>query len=307
VVAPADVPDPVGRGVRAARLGLASNVGLVVIKISVGVVGHAYALVADGVESMADVLSSGIVWAGLRIADRPADDNHPFGHGKAEAIATAIVSLLLVGAAVWIAISAIHGISTPHRLPASYTLAVAAVVIVVKEMLYRRVRGVADQVGSTVVRADAWHHRSDAVSSAAAFIGIGVALLGNHFIGGPGWEAADDWAALVAAGIVAMNGVRTMQPAVAELMDAAPEPAFLARVEHAASTVPGVELIEKLKVRRSGFGYYVELHAQADPGMSLFDAHELSGQVKGAIQAVAPRVRGVLVHMEPFRPAAARH
>jgi cation diffusion facilitator family transporter len=297
-----DVADPVGRGVRAARLGLAANVALVVIKISVGVAGHAYALVADGVESSADVLSSGVVWAGLRIADRPADDNHPFGHGKAEAIAAAVVSLLLLAAAAWIAAAAVRGISTPHRLPAAYTLFVAAIVIVVKEILYRRVRRVADQVGSTAVRADAWHHRSDAVSSAAAFLGISIALLGHHYIGGAGWEAADDWAALVAACIVAVNGIRTLQPAVAELMDAAPEPALLARVEHAAATVPGVELIEKLKVRRSGFGYYVELHAQADPGMSLHDAHELSGMIKGAILAAGPRVRGVLVHMEPYHP-----
>jgi cation diffusion facilitator family transporter len=305
VTNPPDVADPVGRGVRAARLGLASNLVLVIIKISVGVVGHAYALVADGVESSADVMSSGIVWAGLRIADRPADQNHPFGHGKAEAIAGAVVSLLLLLAAVWITVAAIHGIATPHRLPAPYTLVVAAIVIVVKETLYRRVRRVAAQVGSTAVWADAWHHRSDAVSSAAAFIGIAVALLGQRYIGGPGWEAADDWAALVAACIVTLSAFRTLQPAVAQLMDAAPEPALLARVEHAASTVPGVELIEKLKVRRSGFGYYVELHAQADPEMSLFDAHELSGRVKGAIKAAAPQVRAVLVHMEPFRPVGA--
>jgi cation diffusion facilitator family transporter len=303
VTSPRDVGDPIGRGVRVARLGLAANVALVAIKISVGVVGHAYALVADGVESSADVLSSGVVWAGLRIADRPADENHPFGHGKAEAIASAVVSLLLLVASVWIAVAAVHGISTPHRLPAPYTLVVAAVVIVVKEMLYRRVRRVADQVGSTAVRADAWHHRSDAISSTAAFLGIGIALLGQHYVGGTGWEAADDWAALLAAVIVATNGIRTLEPAVADLMDAAPEPALLARVEHAAATVPGVELVEKLKVRRSGLGYYVELHAQADPGMSLHDAHELSGQVKGAIMAAAPRVKGVLVHMEPYHPS----
>jgi cation diffusion facilitator family transporter len=155
VTATRDVADPVGRGVRAARLGLAVNVVLVVIKISVGVVGHAYALVADGVESSADVLSSSVVWAGLRIADRPADENHPFGHGKAESLAGAVVSLLLLLAAVWIAAAAVHGITTPHHVPAAYTLVVAAIVIVVKEILYRRVRHVADQVGSRSVRADA--------------------------------------------------------------------------------------------------------------------------------------------------------
>jgi cation diffusion facilitator family transporter len=303
VTATRDVADPVGRGVRAARLGLAVNVVLVVIKISVGVVGHAYALVADGVESSADVLSSSVVWAGLRIADRPADENHPFGHGKAESLAGAVVSLLLLLAAVWIAAAAVHGITTPHHVPAAYTLVVAAIVIVVKEILYRRVRQVADQVGSRSVRADAWHHRSDAVSSAAAFLGISIALLGQRYIGGPGWEAADDWAALVAACIVAVNGVRTLEPAVADLMDAAPEPALLERVTLAAALVPGVQLIEKLKIRRSGLGYYVELHAQAFPNMTLHDAHELSGQIKGAIMAVAPRARGVLVHMEPYHPS----
>ena len=303
MTSPRDDADPVGRGVRAARLGLAANVVLVAIKISVGVVGHAYALVADGIESSADVLSSSVVWAGLRIADRPADDNHPFGHGKAESIAAAVVSLLLLAASVWIAGAAVHGIVTPHRLPAPYTLVVAAIVIIVKEALYRRVRRVADLVGSTSVRADAWHHRSDAISSAAAFLGISVALLGNRYIGGPHWESADDWAALVAAGIVAINGVRTLEAAVADLMDAAPEAALLERVTRAAADVPGVELIEKLKIRRSGLGYYVELHAQADPDMSLHDAHELSGKIKGAIRAVAPHARGVLVHMEPFHPA----
>lgn len=302
--APTASPDPIARSVRATRLGLAWNLALVAIKISVGVVGHAYALVADGVESSADVLSSGVVWAGLRIADRPADENHPFGHGKAEAIAAAVVSLLLLVSAVWITVAAIHGISTPHHLPELYTLAVAAVAIVVKELLYRRVRQVAQQVGSHAVQADAWHHRSDAISSTAAFLGISVALLGHHFIGGPGWEAADDWAALVAAAIVALNGVRSIETAVADLMDAAPEPELLATVEQAAVGVPGIEMIEKLKIRRSGVGYYVELHAQADPDMSLHDAHELSGRVKYAILAAAPRVKGVLVHMEPFHPVA---
>ncbi len=295
-----DVVASAGRGMEAARIGVVANLMLVAVKISVGVVGHSYALVADGVESSADVLSSGVLWAGLRIAARPEDEDHPFGHGKAEAIAAAVSSLFLLAAAMWIVVAAIHGIRTPHRMPQPYTLLVAAAVIVVKAALYRRVRRVADEVGSIAVRADAWHHRSDAISSAAAFVGIGVALLGRRYVGGMGWEAADDWAALVAAAVVAINGIRTLEPAVADLMDAAPDRALLDRVRVAASDVPGICRIEKLKVRRSGLGYYVDLHAQADPLLSLHDAHELSGQVKGAIIGATPRVRGVLVHMEPY-------
>jgi cation diffusion facilitator family transporter len=176
----------------------------VLVKLIAGIVGHANALVADAVESSADIFSSLIVWMGLSIAARPADEDHPYGHGKAEPLAAAVVSLMLLGAAVGISILAIREIRIPHHLPSPFTLFVAAGVIIVKEILYRRVSRVGKDVGSTAVTADAWHHRADAVSSLAAFIGISIAL-----IGGRGWEAADDWAALVAAILVAVNGVRT--------------------------------------------------------------------------------------------------
>src|SRR5687768_15199498 len=157
-----------------------------------------------------------IVWTGLSIASRPADENHPFGHGKAEPIAAAIVSLMLLGAAVGIAVIAVREIMRPHQAPAPFTLFVAAAVILVKETLYRRVARVGRETGSTAVAADAWHHRSDAISSGAAFVGIAIALLG-----GPGWEAADDWAALVAAFLITVNAGRTLRPALSGLMDEA--------------------------------------------------------------------------------------
>jgi cation diffusion facilitator family transporter len=297
---PTPISEPTQRAVRSAQAGLLVNALLVAIKLSAGILGHAYALIADGIESSTDIVSSAVVWAGLRIAERPADDNHPFGHGKAEPIAAAVVSLLLLGAAAGIATASVHQIQTPHRLPSPFTLVIAGAVIVVKEALYRRVRDVATTVDSAAVHADAWHHRSDAISSAAAFVGIGVALLGSRLVPGPRWETADDWGALVAATVVVLNSIRALQPALADLMDAAPGGGVVQRVQQAAAAVHGVELVEQVKVRRSGLGYYVDLHAQADPTMSLYDAHELSGRIKGSIFQAAPRVRGVLVPMEPY-------
>ena len=277
-----------------------TNAVLVVVKLVAGLVGNANALVADAVESSADIFSSLIVWLGLSIAARPADEDHPYGHGKAESIAAAVVSLMLLGAAIGIAIISIREILTPHRLPAPFTLFVAAGVIATKEILYRRVSRVGKEVGSPVVTADAWHHRADAISSLAAFIGISIAL-----IGGPGWEAADDWAALVAAVVVAVNGIRTLRPAIAGLMDEAPDRSVKERALDAATNVKGVRSVENLNVRSYGLGFYVDLHVKADADISLESAHEIAANVKYAILEAIPSVVSVLVHMEPYRESLA--
>lgn len=288
------------RGVRAVQFGFVLNALLASTKFVAGVVGHSHALVADAIESAADLVSSLIVWSGLRIAARTADEEYHFGYGKAESIAAAVVSLFLLGAATGIAVTAIREIRTPHQLPAPFTLAVLVGVIVVKELLFRKVNAVGAATGSTAVAADAWHHRSDAITSAAAFVGISVAL-----VGGPGWEAADDWAALLAAGIILVNGGLILRRSVHELMDRAPTREVLQAVADAAYGVEGVCLVEQLRVRRSGLAHFVDIHAQADPAMSLHDAHELSGRIKGAIRLALPSAAGVLVHMEPFEGPAA--
>ena len=282
------------RAIRWAQAGLLTNALLVFVKLFAGIIGHSNALIADAVESSADIFSSLIVWMGLSIAARPADEDHPYGHGKAEPLAAAVVSLMLLGAAVGISIIAIRDIRTPHHLPAPFTLFIAAGVIIVKEILYRRVSRVGKEVGSTAVTADAWHHRSDAISSLAAFIGISIALLG-----GRGWEAADDWAALVAALVVAVNGARTLRPAISGLMDEAPDRTVKERALHAAAEVNGVRSVENLNVRSSGVGFYVDLHVKADPKLSLEDAHEIAAKVKYAILEAIPSCVNVLVHMEP--------
>lgn len=290
--------DGVKRGIRSAQLGMLVNTGLAMTKLVAGVVGNSYALVADAVESIADIFSSLIVWSGLSVASRDPDETYPFGYGKAESLAAAIVSLMLLGAAAGICIEAIKEIRTPHHTPAPWTLAVLVGVIIVKALLSKRVGGIGHTIGSTAVQADAWHHMSDAITSAAAFVGIAIAVLG-----GPGWEAADDWAALVASGIIVYNGLSMLRPAVADLMDRSAGPEVLDPVRRAAESVPGVLATEKLAMRRTGMTYRVTIHVQTDPEMPLHEAHVLSGKVKSAIRAAMPRVQSVLVHMEPFDAA----
>ena len=201
---------------------------------------------------------------------------------------------MLLGAALGIAVAAVGEMMTPHHMPAPFTLAVIAAVIPVKEILYRWVLRVGSETGSTAVKADAWHHRSDAITSGAALIGIGVALWG-----GPGWESADDWAALLAAFVIALEWHLLLRPAIHDLMDRMPERPVLEQIAAVALGVDGVRAIEKLRVRKVGMEYFVDLHVQADETMPLLEAHNLSGKVKGAIRAAVPEVAGVLIHMEP--------
>lgn len=278
---------------------MAANAALALVKGVAGVAGHSFALVADAGESLADIVGSLVVWSGLRVAAQDPDHEHPWGHGKAEPMAAAFVGLMLLTAATAIAVKAMHGILVPHPVPAAWTLVVIAAVVFVKESLYRRLTRVADQVGSGAVEAEAWHHRSDAISSGAAFLGVGVAVLG-----GAPYYWADEAAALVAAVLIARGGWRILRVASHELMDGAPDASLLASAERAACAVEGVCMVEKVMARKVGSRYFVDLHVQADPTLSLHDAHILSGMVKTAIRRAVPTVENVLVHMEPFEGEA---
>jgi cation diffusion facilitator family transporter len=291
----------VRHGIRAAQVGMLINATLAIAKLIAGLVGNAYALVADAIESTADIFASGIVWRGLAIAALPADEDHPFGHGKAEPLAAAVVSVMLIGAAIGITLEAASEIRHPHHAPAPWTLVVLVVVMFVKTLLSRRVKAVGVDLGSSAVKADAFHHLSDAITSSAAFVGISIAL-----IGGPGWESADDWAAIVAAGIIAYNGIAMLRPAFNDLMDRMPGEEVVAPVRRAAEAVPGVLAIEKLYVRPMGTSFRVTVHVQAEPTMPLQDAHVLGGRVRRAIREAVPRVQDVLVHMEPFEVSSLR-
>jgi cation diffusion facilitator family transporter len=290
------------RSIRAAQAGVASNFLLALVKIAAGVLGHTYALIADGVESFADVAASLIVWGGIAVGARPPDADHPYGHGKAEAVAAATVSVMLLAAAVGIALEAVQEIRTPHQFPAWWTLGVLLGVVAVKGLLARRVKAVGRASGSTAVEADALHHLSDAITSAAAFVGIGAALLGRKLGGGPRWAAADDWAALLASVVIAYNGASMFMSGLHDLMDRSPGESVLGPLRTAALAVDGVCAVEKLTARRVGNGYRVTIHVQASPVMTLAEGHTLGGRVKHALYGAGQRVQSVLVHMEPFEP-----
>lgn len=281
-------------GVRATVVGMLVNGVLALAKGAAGILGNSYALIADAIESAADVVTSLIVTVALRMAGRPADQNHPYGHGKFEPLAAALVSVVLFGAAVVITVASIAEIRTPHHAPEPYTLIVLVVVIVVKEALARRTKAKGVELDSVAVKTDAFHHRADALTSAAAFVGISVALLG-----GPGFEIADDIAAVMAAAVIAVNAVLLMKPAVFELIDTAPDPEFAKTVRDIADTVPGVLGTHKCVVRKVGFALYVDLDVLCDPDQSIRHGHEVAHNVGEAIHRALPLVAKVLVHVEP--------
>jgi len=283
-------------GARVALLGLVINVVLASVKIVAGVVGHAYVLIADGIESALDVGGSIVIWGGLTVAARPPDTTHPYGHGKAEPIAALVVAICVLAAAIGLAIESVREILTPHHGPAPFTLAILVAVIVIKEFLFRYVNRIGRDLESTAVQTDAWHHRSDALTSTAAFIGISLAL-----IGGERWQSADDWAALFACAVIAANGLRLALPAFQEIMDTAPSGKIVRSILAVASGVPGVVEVEKCHARKMGLDYYVDLHVGVDGNISVHQGHEIAHRVKSAIQQSEPRVADVLVHIEPAR------
>jgi len=283
-------------GARVALLGLVINVVLASVKIVAGVVGHAYVLIADGMESALDVGGSIVIWGGLTVAARPPDRTHPYGHGKAEPLAALVVAICVLAAAIGLAIESVREILTPHHGPAPFTLAILVVVIVIKEFLFRYVNRIGQDLESTAVQTDAWHHRSDALTSGAAFIGISVAL-----IGGERWQSADDWAALFACAVIAANGVRLALPAFQEIMDTAPGGKILRSILAVASSVPGVVEVEKCHARKMGLDYYIDLHLGVDGNISVHEGHEIAHRVKSAIQQSDSRVADVLVHIEPAK------
>ncbi len=283
------------RGARASLVGLIVNVLLVAGKLTAGLLGHSYALVADAVESSLDVFGSFVVWRGLRIAAVPADDKHPYGHGRAEPLAGIIVAMMLFVAGVGITAGAVHELFTPAEVPEAYTLVVLLAVVAIKEGMYRYAGRVARQTGSATVNIDAWHHRSDAITSLAAALGISVAL-----VGGPRYAHADELAALVAAAIIVLNAWLLARQPLGDLMDTH-RPQVADRSRSVAESVPGVAAVEKIRTRKTGLRYLIDMHVEVDPAMPVREAHAVAHDVKDAVCRAMPDVQDVLVHLEPHR------
>ncbi len=285
---------PAHAGIRSIRHGIFANLFLALVKGLVGFWGHSFALIADAIESTADIFTSLIVWIGLKSASKPPDEDHPYGHGRAEPLAGIVVALSLFGAAIYIGYESIRLIKTPHQTPAAYTLIVLTGVIIIKEFMFRYVTRIANDIGSTAVKGDAWHHRSDAITSLTAAIGITIAI-----IGGKGYENADDWAALIAACFIVFNAWHIFVPALNEVMDKAPPQYLLEEVKTLAREVPGVQDVEKCFIRKSGFEFFVDIHVVVDSNLTVKEGHKIGHDVKDYIMKHKPLIYNVLTHIEP--------
>ncbi|MEX1003428.1 MAG: cation diffusion facilitator family transporter [Crocinitomicaceae bacterium] len=271
-----------------------SNTCLAIIKGLAGFFGNSYALMADAIESTTDIFSSLLVLFGLKYAKRPADENHPYGHGKIEPLITFIVVAFLVGSAVVIIYQSIQHIRTPHETPSSWTLIVLAVIILWKEISFRIVIKKSKETNSSSLRADAWHHRSDAITSVMAFIGISIAL-----ILGEGYETADDWAALLAAAFILYNSYLIFRPALGEVMDEHLYDNLILKIRKKSLEVEGILDTEKCFVRKTGMKYHVDLHAIVDGKISVEEGHDLAHDLKDHLRREIPDLAQVLIHIEP--------
>ena len=281
-------------GIRETLFGIVTSAVLGAVKILAGILGHSYALIADGAESVLDILSSFAVLGGLKAAAAPPTRKYPYGYGKAEPLAALVVATVLFAAAFGIAIQSVREILTPQHAPAPFTLIVLVGVVLTKELLFRRLQRAGNKIQSTAVMTDAWHHRADAVTSIAAFIGISVAL-----IGGEGYESADAWAALIACLVIAYNGVRLFRSGIREVIDAAPSPAVDQRVRSMASGVEGVIGIDKCRIRKSGLVTFIDIHVVVDGEITVDEGHNIAHRVKDVLLASEFVVQDVSVHIEP--------
>lgn len=282
--------------VKTTYFSIISNTLLAAIKWIAGYFGNSYALIADAIESTSDILSSTLVLVGIKYSSKPADENHPYGHGRVETLVTFLVVGFLTVSSIIIARQAIINIQTPHELPKAYTLIVLAGIILWKEISYRLVIKKSEETKSSSLKADAWHHRSDAITSVAAFIGITVAI-----ILGKGFESADDWAALLASFFILYNCYLIIRPALGEIMDEHVHEDIVYQVREISKTVTGVIDTEKCFVRKSGMKYYVDLHIIVDSLIPVKEGHKISHNLKDKLQEKMPEISSVLIHVEPTK------
>jgi len=282
--------------IKTTYISLLGNIVLALTKGIVGIVGNSYAMIADAIESTTDIFSSIIVLIGLKVSSKPADKNHPYGYGKAEAIATFMVAAMLIISATLICIQSIENINTPHQSPKAFTLWVLGAIIIFKEFSFHYVIKKSKQTNSTSLKADAWHHRSDAITSLAAFIGISIALFF-----GEGYETADDWAALFASGVIFINSYLIIKPALGEMMDEHQYDTMINTIREYSKEIPKILYTEKCLVRKMGMKYFVDLHITLPGTISVREGHDIAHQLKDHLMVKMPEIADVLIHVEPAR------
>jgi cation diffusion facilitator family transporter len=280
--------------IKATYFSIIGNTSMAIVKGLAGFFGNSYALIADAIESTTDIFASFLVLFGIKYSNKPADDNHPYGHGRAEPLITFLVVGFLITSATIIAYESIQNIGTPHELPKSWTLYVLGAIIIWKEYSFQLVMKRSKETNSSSLKADAWHHRSDAITSVAAFLGISIAL---YF--GKGYESADDWAALFASGFILFNSYKIFRPALSEIMDEHLYDELVEEIRVVSLTVPGVLDTEKCFIRKAGMQYHVDLHARVDGTITVREGHDIAHDLKDTLRAKIPSLGHVLIHVEP--------
>lgn len=280
--------------IKATYFSIIGNTCLAIVKGLAGIFGNSYALIADAIESTTDIFASFLVLFGIKYSSRPADENHPYGHGRAEPLITFLVVGFLITSATVIAYESIINIQTPHELPKPFTLIVLGMIILWKEYSFRKVIKKSKETNSSSLKADAWHHRSDAITSVAAFIGISFAL----FMG-KGYESADDWAALFASGFIVYNGYMIFRPALGEIMDEHLYDDLIDEIRRVSLQVDGIIGTEKCFIRKAGMKYHVDLHAIVDANISVREGHDLAHKLKDALHKEILVLGHILIHIEP--------
>ncbi|MBD0777871.1 cation transporter [Maribacter sp. ANRC-HE7] len=280
--------------IRTTYFSIIGNASLALIKGLAGFFGNSYALIADAIESTTDIFASFLVLLGFKYAKRPADENHPYGHGKIEPLITFGVVAFLVVSATIIAYESIQNIQTPHKTPKSWTLIVLGLIIIWKEISFQIVIGKSRQTNSSSLKADAWHHRSDAITSIMAFIGISIALLF-----GKGYETADDWAALFASAFILYNSYLILRPALGEVMDEQLYDDLILEIREKSKEVEGILDTEKCFIRKSGMKFHVDLHAIVESEITVKSGHDIAHRLKDYLRKEIPNLGHVLIHVEP--------
>lgn len=280
--------------IKATYFSIIGNTSLAIVKGLAGFFGNSYALIADAIESTTDIFASFLVLFGIKYSNKPADDNHPYGHGRAEPLITFLVVGFLITSATIIAYESIQNIGTPHELPKSWTLYILGAIIIWKEYSFQLVMKRSKETNSSSLKADAWHHRSDAITSVAAFLGISIAL---YF--GKGYESADDWAALFASGFILFNSYKIFRPALSEIMDEHMYDELVEEIRVVSLTVPGVLDTEKCFIRKAGMQYHVDLHARVEGTITVREGHDIAHDLKDTLRAQIPSLGHVLIHVEP--------
>jgi cation diffusion facilitator family transporter len=276
------------------RIGLWINILLTIVKLAAGVFGHSKAMIADSLHSASDVLATGIVFIGLRISKKPADDKHPYGHGNADTIASFLVALILLLTGLYLGYSAIHVVLHRHlaKTPGLIALYAAMISIVIKEAMYQYTVRVGKRLNSQAIIANAWDHRSDAFSSIPALIGIFAARMWSKTV-------FDPIAGFIIAMMIFRIALKLMHSSVDIIMDESPDSTTIQEVSEIISAVDGVMRVRDVRIHQRGPDRTVDTKIEVDGQITVNEGHGIAAEVKTALTSSDLRIVDAMVHIEP--------